>query len=203
MVAEASIAVIKLLLGLAVFAVVGYIGKSYDRRIAGVLLTFPILNGIGILTGNEPLVVANSIYAVVVINGLVLFLMIVYCDRLPPLRAASPNVTLAVRLAVWTGVWAVCALAVTLWRDHFPDAGGLLLIQCVIVAAVSLLAWQPKARGLRENPFRPAPPTARHARALIAFWRCCCLHPTPIIRSGWACSAPCPCRACSPWRPCR
>lgn len=67
-------------------------------------------------------------------------------------------------------MWAVGALAVTLWRDHFPDAGGLLLFQCVIVALVSLVAWQPKAPGLRENPFRPAPPTARHVRALTVFW---------------------------------
>jgi hypothetical protein len=107
--ADISIAIVKLLLGLVVFAAVGYIGKSYDKRIAGVLLTFPILNGIGILTGTDPLTVANSIYAVVVVNGVVLFLMIAWCDRLPPLASAPPDVKLVVRLAVWTAVWAIFA----------------------------------------------------------------------------------------------
>ena len=37
MVDEISIAAVKLLLGLAVFAAVGYTGKSFDKRIAGVL----------------------------------------------------------------------------------------------------------------------------------------------------------------------
>jgi hypothetical protein len=170
MVAEASIALTKLLLGLAVFAVVGYVGKSYDKRIAGVLLTFPILNGIGILTGQDPLAVVNSIYVVVVANGLVLFLMIVWCDRLPRLGAASPNVKLVVRIVVWAAAWAVSAPVVILWRDDLPGPGGLLLIQLAIVAGAAILFWQPKAPGLRENASGPAPPGSRHVRALIAFW---------------------------------
>lgn len=171
MVAELSIAIVKLLLGLGVFAVVGYIGKSYDKRIAGVLLTFPILNGIGILTGTDPLTVANSIYAVVVVNGVVLFLMIAWCDRLPPLASAPPNVKLVVRLLVWTGVWAILAPLAIIWRDDLPGAGGLLLVQLVLVIAASLLFWQPKVRGLEESADGPAPPRWRHARALAAFWR--------------------------------
>jgi hypothetical protein len=169
MVAEFSVAAVKLLLGLAVFAVVGYIGKSYDKRLAGVLLTFPILNGIGILTGTDPLAVANSIYAVVVVNGVVLFLMIAWCDRLPPLASAPPNVKLVVRLLVWTGIWAILAPLTIIWRDDLPGAGGLLLVQSVIVIAASLLFWQPKMRGLEESADAPAPKW-RHARALVAFW---------------------------------
>ena len=171
MVADVSIAVVKLLLGLLVFAGVGYIGKFYDKRIAGVLLTFPILNGIGILTGSDPLAVANSIYAVVVVNGIVLFLMIAWCDRLPPLASAPPNVKLVVRLIVWAGVWAVFAPLAILWRNDLPGAGGLLLAQFVIVIAAGVLFWQPKVRGLRESADGPEAPTWRHAEAFIAFWR--------------------------------
>jgi uncharacterized membrane protein (GlpM family) len=171
MVADLSIAVVKLLLGLAVFAAVGYVGKSYDKRIAGVLLTFPILNGIGILTGSDPLAVAHSIYAVVVVNGVVLFLMIAFCDRLPPLTRASPTVKLVVRLLVWTAVWAILAPLAILWRERLPGAGGLLLIQLVIVVAAGLLFWQPRTPGLGENSRGITPPTWSHAQALAAFWR--------------------------------
>jgi len=165
-----SIAIVKLLLGLVVFAAVGYIGKSYDKRIAGVLLTFPILNGIGILTGTDPLTVANSIYAVVVVNGVVLFLMIAWCDRLPPLASAPPDVKLVVRLGVWTAVWAIFAPLVIMWRDDLPGAGGLLLVQCIIIVATGLLFWQPKAPGLKESAGAAAPKMG-HFQALVAFWR--------------------------------
>lgn len=171
MVDEISIAAVKLLLGLAVFTAVGYIGKSYDKRIAGVLLTFPILNGIGILTGSDPLAVAHSIYAVVVVNGLVLFLMIAFCDRLPRLAGASPTVKLVARLLVWTAVWAIVAPLTIIWREQLPDAGGLLLIQCVIIVAAGFLFWQPRTPGLNESSGRVAPPTWAHARAFVAFWR--------------------------------
>ncbi|HXX26003.1 MAG TPA: hypothetical protein VEJ40_05030 [Pseudolabrys sp.] len=171
MIADVSIAVVKLLLGLLVFAVVGYIGKSYDKRIAGVLLTFPILNGIGILTGNDPLAVANSIYAVVVVNGVVLFLMIAWCDWLPTLVSAPPNVKLVVRLIVWTGIWAILAPLAILWRDDLPGASGLLLLQFVVIGAAGLLFWQPKVRGLGERTDGPEAPKWRHAKAFFAFWR--------------------------------
>jgi uncharacterized membrane protein (GlpM family) len=171
MLAEILTAAAKLLLGLGVFAVVGYIGKSYDKRIAGVLLTFPILNGIGILTGSDPLAVARSIYAVVVVNGLVLFLMIAFCDRMPRLADASPTTKLVVRLLVWTAVWAVVAPLTVIWRDRLPDAGGLLLIQCVIIVAAGLLFWQPRTPGLGEASIRFALPTGADARAFVAFWR--------------------------------
>lgn len=171
MLAEILTAAAKLLLGLAVFAVVGYIGKSYDKRIAGVLLTFPILNGIGILTGSDPLAVAHSIYAVVVVNGLVLFLMIAFCDRLPSLADASPTVKLVVRLLVWTAVWAIVAPLTIIWRERLPDASGLLLIQGVIIVAAGLMFWQPRTPGLGEVWGRPAPPTWADARAFVVFWR--------------------------------
>ena len=169
MLAEAGLALLKLLLGLAVFAVLGYVGKRYDKRVAGVLLTFPILNGIGILTGNNPLAVADSIYAVVVFNGLLLFLMVALCNALPP-REASPNVKLVLRLVFWTVIWAVGAPLIILWRDHLPGALGMFLIQCCIAAATIFLFWQPD-RHDAPNAAGHASPSSGHLAALIAFWR--------------------------------
>jgi hypothetical protein len=168
MLAEAGLALLKLLLGLAVFAVLGYVGKRYDKRIAGVLLTFPILNGIGILTGSDPLAVADSIYAVVVFNGLLLFLMIALCNALPP-RDASPNVKLVIRLVFWTAAWAVGAPLVIVWRDHLPGALGMFLIQCCIAAIAIFLFWQPD-RHDAPNAASHTTPSSGHLRALIAFW---------------------------------
>jgi hypothetical protein len=168
MLAEAGLALLKLLLGLAVFAVLGYVGKRYDKRIAGVLLTFPILNGIGILTGSDPLAVADSIYAVVVFNGLLLFLMVAFCNALPP-RDAAANVKLVIRLLVWTLLWAVGAPLVIFWRGHLPGALGMFLIQCCIVAIAIFLFWKPDRH---DAPIAAghAAPSSGHLPALIAFW---------------------------------
>jgi uncharacterized membrane protein (GlpM family) len=168
MLAEAGLALLKLLLGLAVFAVLGYVGKRYDKRIAGVLLTFPILNGIGILTSSDPLTVADSIYAVVVFNGLLLFLMVAFCNALPP-RQASRNVKLVIRLVFWTAIWGVGAPLVILWRDHLPGALGMFLIQCGITAVAVFLSWKP-GRHDAPNAASHATPSSGHLRALIAFW---------------------------------
>jgi len=170
MLAEAGIALVKLLLGLAVFAALGYVGKLYDKRIAGVLLTFPILNGIGLLTGSDPLAVAGSIYAVVVLNRLMLFLMISFCDFLPSLAAASPNVKLVARLVVWTAIWGICAPLVILWRDYLPGAGGLILIQCCISVAAILLFRKREPQSLAERSSTNAPGLRPHLRPLVTFW---------------------------------
>jgi hypothetical protein len=168
MIAEAGLALLKLLLGLAVFAVLGYVGKRRDKRIAGVLLTFPILNGIGILTGSDPIAVADSIYAVVVFNGLLLFLMIALCNTLPP-RDASPNVKLVARLIVWTAIWAIGAPLLIICRDYLPGVLGLLLIHCCIAAVAIFFLWKSSQHDTQHAVSDSTPPS-RQLRALIAFW---------------------------------
>ena len=154
-----ALALVKVLLSVGIFAVTGWLGRYHDKRIAGVLLTFPILNGIGILTGGDPLAVANSIYVVVVVNGLLLFVAIRFVDVLPPLPdGLSANATLAARLIVWTALWAVGAWSVVTWRDSLPGPGVLITAQCVFAALVGGLAWR-------------APRKAEHALAL--FTLCC------------------------------
>ena len=152
-----ALALVKLLLSVGIFAVTGWLGRYHDKRIAGVLLTFPILNGIGILTGGDPLAVANSIYVVVVVNGLLLFVAIRFVDVLPPLPPGlSANATLAARLIVWTALWAVGAWSVVTWRDSLPGPGVLITAQCVFAALVGGLAWR-------------APRKAEHAPARVPF----------------------------------
>lgn len=174
---ELGIALLKLLLGLAVFIVLGYLGRFYDKRIAGVLLTFPILNGIGILAGHDPLVVADSIYAVVVFNGLLLFMMISFCNVLPPMPKATHATQLVTRLLVWTAIWAVGAPLIIVFRDWLPGALGLLVIQMVITIAAAFWIWKAPRRAI---PPAARPPGMGHGRALISLWR----NPAGFFRIG-------------------
>ena len=169
MTADIVMALAKLVLGLAVFVALGYLGKFYDKRIAGVLLTFPILNSIGILTGDDPLAVANSIYAVVVFNGIVLFFMIGFCQRLTPMTGASGNTKLVARVAVWMVVWAIGAPLVTIFRDSLPGIAGVMAIQFAIAVLAVALVWTPPHHVHNAN----APPPlslGEHLQAMIALW---------------------------------
>ena len=170
-----ALALVKLLLSVGIFAVTGYLGRFHDKRIAGVLLTFPILNGIGILTGGDPLVVANSIYAVVVVNGLLLFMAIRFVGVLP--AGASANATLASRLIVWTLIWAVGAFSVVNWRDALPGPAGLLAFQCALVALVVMVGWR-APRKAEQAPARVpfvAFWSSPAGRTRIALFTLCCI----------------------------
>lgn len=167
--AALALALLKLALGVAAFALLGYLGRFYDKRIAGVLLTFPILNGIGILTGADPLAVANSIYAVVVVNGLLLFTVVAGVGVLPPLPQGLPeNAKLAARLIVWTLIWAAGALSVVTWRDSLPGPMALFAVQCALAAVVAALWWRPPRHRAETTP--PSLSLAAHTRALVRFW---------------------------------
>ena len=50
----------KLALGISAFVLVTWLGLR-DKRIGGVLLTFPLLNGIAMLTGVDPIGIAGTI----------------------------------------------------------------------------------------------------------------------------------------------
>jgi hypothetical protein len=165
-----GLAAVKLILSIATFAVLGYLGKSHDKRIAGVLLTFPILNGIGILTAHDPLAAANSIYAVVIYNGLLLFLAISYYRVLPPLpEAASPHLQLVARVLIWTVLWSIGAVAIVIWRDALPGPGTLLVVTCVIAGVATVLAWKPANHDETSGrDFQIGMPA--HARGFMSFW---------------------------------
>jgi len=173
-----ALALVKLLLSVGIFAALGYLGRFHDKRIAGVLLTFPILNGIGILTGGDPLAVADSIYIVVIVNGLLLFAAIRFVDVLPPLPAGtSANVTLAARLIVWTLIWAAGAFSVVHWRDSLPGPAALLAGQCVLAALVAIIAWR-APRQAEQAPTRVpfvAFWSSPAGRARLALFTLCCV----------------------------
>jgi len=161
---EAGIIVIKLVLGLAAFLVVGYVGKAHDKRIAGALLTFPILNGIGMLTGAAPLAIAQSIYPLVIFNSLLFYVAISVGDAWPRFAPATPpNQKLVVRLVVWTAIWLAGASALTLLHDRLPGALALFVIALVIAIPLMLGFWTgPSVEwlGVRRG----------HVREFLALW---------------------------------
>ena len=77
----------KLSLSVAAFLLLGYFGRFYDRRVTGVLLTFPILNVIGLLSAGEPRRAAQTICVVVIWNTLPFVAILTWLAR----KARGPS----------------------------------------------------------------------------------------------------------------
>jgi uncharacterized membrane protein (GlpM family) len=133
----------KLILGIAAFVLIGWLGAR-DKRIGGVLLTFPLLNGIAMLTGADPLGMAGAIYLVMMWNCL-LFLFVIHRYRwLPPLPAAwNAEAIIVLRVVTWTLLWAVGAALLARFRDTLSVAPVLFAIQLALVALYMSRWWHP------------------------------------------------------------
>src|ERR1043165_2284118 len=90
---------LKLPLALLVFLVIAYAG-TIDKRIAGVLFTFPILNGIAIIASTDPVVVADAIYPLVMFNCVLFALVISFPGLLPPVATLPRAAKLFERVAL-------------------------------------------------------------------------------------------------------
>src|SRR5262245_21363647 len=133
----------KLALGISAFVLVTWLGAR-DKRIGGVLLTFPLLNGIAMLTGVDPIGIAGTIYLVATRNSWLFLFSIHRNEWLPPLPAAlDEDAKIYLRVAVWMALWTVGAVAVALYRDAMSHAGWLWAIQFVLAALYICLRWRP------------------------------------------------------------
>lgn len=147
-----AIIAIKLALGLVAFLIIGYVGQFYDKRIAGLLLTFPILNAVGILTGADPFAVADAISAVVVINGLLFYFLLSNPDFVPRFRwSHNASVYLLAQIAAWTLMWLAAAFVVTALRERLPGAGFFFCLQGAITLFLTWRNWMPVS-ALRHAP---------------------------------------------------
>jgi hypothetical protein len=152
---------IKLPLALAVFVVIAYAGTA-SRRIAGVLFTFPILNGIAIIASEQPVVVADAIYPLVIFNCVLFAALISFPDLLPPVRQLPRPGRLLARITVWAAAWLAGAMVITHFRAEIFGGGILLIGAAVFALAFMRLFWS----GSPDN----ASPRREHAAQFVAFW---------------------------------
>ena len=147
---EVLIAIAKLLLGTFAFVLIGWLGAR-DKRIGGVLLTFPLLNGIAMLTGADPIGIAGTVYLIVVWNCILFLLAIYRYEWLPPLPASwDAEAKIIARSLCWVALWSVGATALAWFRDDLSSAHWLFFLQLAF-AVLYLWHWW------GASPSRPSP----------------------------------------------
>jgi hypothetical protein len=140
---------IKLPLALAVFLLIAYAG-TISQRIAGVLFTFPILNGVAIITSPDPVAVAEAIYPLVIFNCALFAIVTSFPHALPPVSMALPPAArLILRVIAWSAAWLIGALALTSFHEALPGGAVLLAGAAIFALAFMAACWSPQARAGR------------------------------------------------------
>ena len=152
---------IKLPLALAVFLLIAYAGTA-NRRIAGVLFTFPILNGIAIIASDEPVVVADAIYPLVIFNCVLFAFTISFPRALPPVDGLPRWGRLVARIAAWSLAWLAGALVITHFRAQIFGGGVLLAGAAIFALAFLSLCW--------SRVDDKAPASIGHVARFVSFW---------------------------------
>ncbi len=146
--------VIKLALGLAAFVFIVVVGGR-NKRIAGVLLTFPVMNGVALLTSPDPFRVADAIALLVVFNTVLFWAAVMTLRFVPPGQERfAPLALLVCRVTVWTLAWCAAAYALTDSRDRFPRGMVLFALALAFAIGVAMFLWK---RPPQPEPKRATP----------------------------------------------
>jgi hypothetical protein len=130
---------LKLPLAIAVFLLIAYAGTA-NKRIAGVLFTFPILNGVAIIASADPIVVADAIYPLVIFNC-VLFAFAISFPQALPVSALPRGPRLLARVTIWSAAWFAGAYCLTDFRGFISGAGVLFAGSSAFAVLFMFFCW--------------------------------------------------------------
>jgi hypothetical protein len=148
----------KLVLGTLAFLLIGYFGRSDDKRVVGVMLAFPVLNGIGPLTSpdKDPVAMAQSMMPMIALNAVLFFSFItafLWAKRIGHAGGRSLSYGIGVTgAAIW---FLVAAWLMPMFDQIAPSPGWFTVIYLVAIAVVTLAAWSPRqsaAGGVASPP---------------------------------------------------
>src|SRR5688572_30116099 len=156
----------KLIFGTLAFLLIGYLGSSSDKRVAGVMLTFPVLNGIGPLTSpdKDPIAVAGAMMPMIALNALLFFCFITAFLSGRTMAGGTSRRTLAYGIGVAGAlIWFLVAWQVMPALEPVtPSPGVSTVLNAAAVAVITPLIWSLRA----VSPSGEAPERA----AFAAFW---------------------------------
>ncbi len=164
--------ILKAVLGTCLFTLILWCAQSSNPRVAGMMLTFPALNGLGLLTAQsyDHHLMARAMLPMIALNGLLCAMYITaqhqLLGRLPHL---SPRVTVWTLLGACVVLWGGMALWVApLVEPYLVSARQVMVFICLYAVGsaplTAHLLWAPVHQNghgwrsfwsvLRANPWR-------------------------------------------------
>jgi hypothetical protein len=189
------LALLKLALATAVFVLLTLYGAR-RRRLTGILLTFPILNGVALLSSTDPERVAQTVYQLVQLNCALFWIAITFVRWLPPQsRSLGEGSVFALRLTVWSVAWVVLAYPLTRFHDQistsilglvFAAFVSMLLCLAYVVHTASDQKWAGMASALPlPGLFALASLSVRGEKQLLSIRDTVLLGPILVIPFNW------------------
>jgi hypothetical protein len=130
------------------------------------LFTFPLLNGIAVIAGAQPVVVADAIYPLVIFNCVLFALLVSFPQNLPPASTLPRQTGLAVRIFAWIVTWLLGAYLITDFRAAIPGAA-VLFVGASAFAILFMFFFWARSTSVADTP---PPERARHIAGFTAFW---------------------------------
>jgi hypothetical protein len=151
----------KVIGGTLVFIGVLWSIRAANPRAIGMMLTFPALNGIVLLTATDKIVseMIVGIFPLMFFNGFLAAIFIALCRRL--------GVGDALAYAVCLLAWALIAILLE-WRELWPYRWNLAIAVTILILCIAAWAF----RALRSR-WEPAPALADHPIRFSEFMRSC------------------------------
>lgn len=145
--------ILKALVGAGLFTLILWCAQSRQPRVAGMMLTFPALNGLGLLTGEgaDPMGMASAMLPMIALNGvLCTAYMVAYPHVVQPTRRLSPCLTALVLLLLGSVLWGVLAWSVAPHVQRWLAASGQVALflgvyACGGVWLTASSLWTPSA----------------------------------------------------------
>ena len=122
--------------GTGLFVLVLIAVQSGDRRVAGMMLTFPALNGLSLMLAPNPQkrAMAAAMLPVIGLNGLLAMAFIAAAEAIGPDRVDAGTATMLVGIGV--ALWLVAALGLS----RLSQAGQWRLVAVYVAVSVVLVA---------------------------------------------------------------
>ena len=155
----------KLAFGTLAFLLIGWIGSSDDRRVAGAMLTFPVLNGIGLVTSPDknPVALTAAMMPIIVLNGCLCFAFVVAFRWARSARGEDRTASYATGIAAALA-WGVLAIWLAPQIDpQLPPPAVITAFYVVTASVGSVALWSRVGR-------RSAARTAAATVTFGAFW---------------------------------
>jgi len=141
---EIAVFAAKFAFGSAAFLLIGFIGASDDKRVAGAMLAFPTLNGIGMVTSldRDPVALAAAMMPMIAFNGILFFAFIVAFRALRQWLRGAGDRALSYGVGVaGAAIWFLIAWCAAPWLAPLVPPAWWIVLYGVLTAVMTIAFW--------------------------------------------------------------